>query len=106
MKKITFALMALCLSLTFQPQQVSAAALIAPTSGAASQSSNPAQADVLQLRLNEIKTTDKSTLSSSERKDLRVEKRSIKHELRSIGGGVYISAGAVIIIIILLIIFL
>jgi len=47
---------------------------------------------------------DMSKLKSSEKKDLRKEVRSINHKLKTISGGVYISAGAAIIIILLLII--
>lgn len=57
-------------------------------------------------RLNEIKNIDKSTLTRSEKKELRVELRSIKKEMQKSSNGVYLSVGAIIIIILLLIILL
>jgi len=57
-------------------------------------------------RLDEIKAMDKSSLNSSEKKELRKEVREIKKELRSSGNGVYFSVGAIIIIILLLILLL
>jgi hypothetical protein len=57
-------------------------------------------------RLDEINAMDKSKLTSSEKKQLRKEARSTKKEIQEVGGGVYISAGAIILILILLIILL
>lgn len=69
------------------------------------------------VRLKEIKAMDFSTLKPAERKDLRKEVRSIRHELRSTenstyvanannGRGLYISLGAALIIVLLLILIL
>ncbi|AWI27303.1 hypothetical protein HYN49_12530 [Flavobacterium pallidum] len=66
----------------------------------------PARVKVLLDRLEEIKAMDKSDMSRAERKALRKEVRAIKSELRSTGGGVYLSVGAIIIIILLLILLL
>jgi hypothetical protein len=49
---------------------------------------------------------DKSNLKPSEKKVLRKEVRTIKHQLKDIGAGVYLSVGAIIIIILLLVILL
>jgi len=49
---------------------------------------------------------DFSDLNRTERKSLRKELRSMKSELNAIGGGVYVSAGALILIVILLILLL
>lgn len=57
-------------------------------------------------RLEEIKAMDKSNMTRSEKKALRKEVRSIKEELKTAGGGVYLSIGAIIIIILLLILIL
>ncbi len=62
-----------------------------------------ARSTVLLNRLNEIKAMDKSTLSSSEKKELRTELKSLKKEMRKSTNGVYLSIGAIIIIILLLI---
>ena len=64
-------------------------------------------ANVLVLRLDEIKSIDKSKLSTSEKKELKKELRSIKSEHKTTGGGgVYLSAGAIVIIILVLILLL
>jgi hypothetical protein len=55
-------------------------------------------------RLEEIKSMDKSELTRSDRKALRVEVRALKTEIRSSGNGLYISAGAIIIILLLILI--
>jgi len=110
MKKIALCLMATCLLLTFQPLQSNAANATASSSLVIPKPIESAKAKILLLRLNEIKTMDKSNLKSSEKKNLRIEVRSIKHQLRgtsgSSGGGVYLSVGAIIIIALLLIILL
>lgn len=61
------------------------------------------EASVLLARLNEINSMDKSNLSSAEKKQLRKETRAIKHSLKAISGGVYLSVGAIIVIVLLLI---
>lgn len=61
---------------------------------------------VLTNRLEQIKSTDKSVLSHSEKVQLRNEERAIKETLRDGYGGVYISVGALLIIILILIILL
>jgi hypothetical protein len=94
------------LSLTFIPLQSSAATIADPSSIVEPKPADAAEAKTLLLRLDEIKATDMSKLKSSEKKNLRKEVRSINHKLKTISGGVYISAGAAILIILLLIILL
>ena len=106
MKKIILCLMVTCLSLTFLPLQLNAATVADPTSLAAPKPAEAPEAKTLLLRLDEISAMDMSKLKSTEKKDLRKEVRSINHKLKTISGGVYISAGAAIIIILLLIILL
>lgn len=56
-------------------------------------------------RVEEIKAMDKSELSSKQRSELRKELKQIKHEANKLsGGGVYISATAILIIILLILI--
>ena len=57
-------------------------------------------------RLQEIKVIDKSSLTKSEKKELRKEVVEIKKEMKVISGGVYVSIGALLLILILLIILL
>jgi Skp family chaperone for outer membrane proteins len=70
--------------------------------------SNEAETQRLTNRLAEIKATDVSTMTRKQKRELRDEVKSIKHQLKTNAnsGGVYISVGAAIIIILLLIILL
>jgi hypothetical protein len=106
MKKIVLCLMATCLSLTFLPLQSNAATTAEPSSLVNSKPAESAEAKTLVLRLNELNAMDKSKMKSADKKNLRKEVKSINHKLRDIGGGVYLSAGALILIVILLIVLL
>jgi len=64
------------------------------------------RAKLLNDRLVEIKDMDKSTMTRSEKKELRKEVKAIKEELAVLNDGIYLSVGAVVLIIILLIILL
>jgi hypothetical protein len=88
------------------PIQSNATSVATKSSTVVSKPADSEEAKTLLLRLNEIKEMDKSNITPSEKKSLRIEVRSIKHQLREIGGGVYLSAGTIIVILILLIIFL
>jgi hypothetical protein len=68
--------------------------------------SDAAAANALISRLHEIKAMDISSMSTPKKQELRKEVRFIQKQLSDIGGGVYISAGAIILILILLIILL
>jgi len=72
---------------------------------------------VLIARVEKISAMDKSALSSSEKKELRKELRSIKSDLKArsksdandrvaTSGGVFISVGALIVVILLLVLLL
>ena len=100
MKKIIICLLAASLSLAFIPNELQAA----PGPVKTESSSHAAEAKKLITRLDEIKSIDKSTLSRSDKKALRVEVRSIDKRLRELSGGIYISVGALIIILLLLLI--
>jgi hypothetical protein len=105
MKKVTFYLMMMVLSLSVVPTQMLAAEKN-PTSVSTNPKEVPAEVKVLLNRLDEIKAMDKSSLNSSEKKELRKEVRAIKAELQSTSNGVYLSVGAIIIVILLLILIL
>jgi hypothetical protein len=90
-----------CLSLTFLPFQANAAV---PATVVNTKASEVAEVKALELRLNELKEMDKSKMSSSDKKSMRKEVRSINRRMHDIGGGLYISAGAIIIILLLLLI--
>lgn len=57
----------------------------------------------IEIRVAEIKAMDLSDLSNEERKDVKEELREMKKEAKNLGGGVYISVGAIIIILLLII---
>jgi hypothetical protein len=105
MKKVTFYLMMLVLSISVLPTQMLAAEK-SPIAVSNTPKEVPAEVKVLLNRLDEIKAMDKSELSSTEKKELRKEVRTIKSELKSSGNGLYLSVGAIIIIILLLILLL
>ncbi|SHF68689.1 hypothetical protein [Pedobacter caeni] len=65
-----------------------------------------AQLKRITERVEEIKSMDKSNLSRAEKKELRKELRELKKQSKALGGGVYLSVGAIIIIILLLILIL
>ena len=100
MKKLRFYLMIMVLSLCTVPS----AMLAAEKSLATKEIS--AEMQTMLNRLEEIKEMDKTSLKSSEKKELRKEVREIKSELKKSGQGVYLSVGAIIIIILLLILLL
>ena len=60
---------------------------------------------LLLNRLETINAMDKSGLTRAEKKEFRVEVRTIKKDIKA-SGGVYVSVGALIIIILLLILLL
>ncbi|MDX2282195.1 MAG: hypothetical protein NW218_21580 [Saprospiraceae bacterium] len=60
---------------------------------------------IVMARLTQIMHLDKKSLSSTEKKALRTELRTIKNH-KDLSGGVYLSAGAVLLIVILIIILL
>jgi hypothetical protein len=105
MKKITMCIMAAFVLLTTVPNQLKAGSKTDAVSMPASTPAKSSEASASTQRLAEIKAIDKSKLSSSEKKELKKEVRSIKAELHTMnGGGIYISVGAIIIILLLIII--
>lgn len=74
-----------------------------PTESAAA----TARLQAIMTRLTEIRDMDRSNLSTSERKDLKKEVKSMQKEVREgKSRGVFLSVGAIIIIILLLILIL
>lgn len=114
MKKLALGFMTAFLLLFVNPQQSKADTDQKTVSTTVSTTASSAEANAMVVRLNEIKAMDMTTLSSSEKKDLRKEVRGIKKELnkgestsaQGNNGGVYLSVGAIIIIVLLLILLL
>lgn len=86
--------------------QSSASLEINPIRKVGMEAGEAARANELLYRLDEIKAMDKSKLTAPEKKQLRKEVRSTKKELNELGGGLYISVGAIIVILLLLVLFL
>jgi len=107
MKKLALCVMT-CLSLTLIPIQLKAVIPDEPSTVTAPNPKSKEAEEVksLELRLNEIKSKDMSKMNSTEKKKLRKEVKSINHRMHAIGGGVYISVGAIIIVLILLLVLL
>lgn len=106
MKKIKLSLLALFMFLAIAPLQVNAESKKINNSNPTEAGMESARAQELLKRLDEINALDKSAMASSEKKETRKEVRAINKELKELGGGVYISVGAIIIILLLLIILL
>lgn len=93
------------LAIAFIPVSAKASAPGTPATSI-STGTEPVEVKAMLDRLEVINGMDKSALRPAERKALRKEVRSIKKELASNGGGVYLSVGALLLVIILLIILL
>lgn len=116
MKKLTLIVMAAVVMLFVIPTQLKANTETTPIAVVATAPVATVDASVLVARVEAIKAMDISTLSASERKELRKELRAIKSDLKERkksdlkiiegNGGIYLSVGAIIIIILLLILLL
>ena len=104
MKKFTVLFLTVLLSLSLV--SVYATTEIKPSAPLTANTTEKAASKVLISRLNEIKELDKSNMTSSDKKALRTEVKTIKKQLKEYRGGIYLSLGAVIIIVLLLIILL
>ena len=101
MKRLTVCVVATLLLLTFMPFQLKAAGTMT-----AAVTAESAQVSAWVARLDEIHDMDKSAMTRSDKKELRQEVRTIKANLKAVGGGVYLSAGAIILIVILIVLLL
>ncbi len=106
MKKLTLCIMTVFLLSSLIPIQLNASVEPTPISTTTTVPPEQIRVNTLTTRLDEINGMDKSNLRSSEKRKLRKEVRSIKRELKALGGGVYLSGVAIIIIILLLILLL
>lgn len=105
MKKTALMLMAACLSLTFLPLASFGSSTNYP--GIMNKTTPvPVNSNALVARINAIKNMDRSSMSSSEKKALRKELRTMKRENRRSHSGVYLTIGVLLIVIVLLILLL
>ncbi len=103
MKKLTAAIMSTVLMFTLMSTPLKATVRENTTPLSTPTTISAAETNTLTVRLQEIKGMDRSNMSSSEKRELRKETRSIKKKL---SGGVYVSAGAILVIALLLILLL
>lgn len=106
MKKMKVLLLAMLLTFALSPLQSMAEGETETAAVATVEAVEAAEAEVILNRLEEIENMDKSSMSASEKKEMRKEVRSLKNDLKELGGGVYLSVGALIIVILLLILLL
>ncbi len=102
-KIVQIAAFLLLFSLTTSAQTSAVKSDPAQQSAATTEESRSRQ---LMDRLDNIKKMDRSTLTSSERKDLRKEVKDIRKETKAASGGVYLSVGAILLVILVLILIL
>lgn len=67
---------------------------------------NEAEMQRLANRLEEIKAMDLENMPRSEKRKYAKEVKQIQKKMNAVGGGVYISAGALLVIVVLLILLL
>lgn len=103
MKKIFFTAITFLLICTFVPDQLNAAAGLVATEPVADSTLTK---EALLNRLNEIKSSDRSSMTHAEKKQINQEAGEIREALHNNYGGVYISVGALLLIILILIILL
>lgn len=104
MKKVTFPLM--LAATMFLNIGFAGATTVNPKVETELTAEQRAELSRIMSRVEAIKAMDKSNLSKAERKDLRKELKEMKKKANGIGGGVYLSVGAIIVIILLLILIL
>ena len=103
MKKLTAAIMSTVFMFTLMLTPLNATIRENATPISTPATVSEAETNTLTVQLQEIKGMDRSNMSSSEKRALRKETRSIKKKL---SGGVYVSAGAILVIALLLILLL
>lgn len=108
MKKKLYLLSA-ALMLLFSASHLKAAAVITEPVAkeiTLTEAQKEAKLQSIKTRVDEIKAMDKSQLSKEQKQELKSELKSMKAQARGLGGGIYLSVGAIIIIILLLILIL
>ena len=79
---------------------------VIPATNPSESAANEAEMQRLTRRLEEIKAMDIENMPRSEKRKYAKEVKQIKKQMNAVGGGLYISAGALLIIIVLLILLL
>lgn len=108
MKKKIY-LLSTALMLTFSASNLKAATMVSEPVAkeiTMTDAQKEAKLQAIKDRVEEIKAMDKSQLSKEQKKELKTELKTMKAQARGLGGGIYLSVGAIIIIILLLILIL
>jgi len=108
MKKKVY-LLSTVLMLAFSTSQLKAATVITEPVAKEVSLTDAQKQEKLQAikeRVEAIKAMDKSQLSKEQRQGLKAELKTMKAQAKGLGGGIYLSVGAIIIIILLLILIL
>jgi hypothetical protein len=100
----TVTAMLLALAMMFSIGSYAATGSGAPA--ASSSAAKEAEMSRLENRLEEIKAMDIENMPRSEKRKYAKEVKQIQKKMNAVGGGVYISAGALLVIVILLIVLL
>ena len=106
MKKVTYSLMIALCSILMMPVNAGATNNPNAVNRMEPTTAEAEAANKLLNRLYEIDAMDVKNMAKAEKKQLRNEVKAIKHDLKDLSGGVYLSVGAAIIIILLLILLL
>jgi hypothetical protein len=106
LKKIKYLVLGLLILFASIPMTVSANSNTKDLPPSNTKTEERAEANALLGRLYEIKDMDKHGMNISEKAKLGNEVKDINNRLRDIGGGIYISVGAIIIILLLILILL
>ena len=104
MKKLILIVMSSFFLMAFVPAVIAGESKTSPVPVTATKPAESPEAKALVARLETIKALDKSEMSPMVKKAYRQEVKATKSRLNDIGGGIYISAGAVIIILLVIII--
>jgi len=108
MKKKVY-LLSIVLMLAFSTSQLKAATVITEPVAKEVSLTDAQKQEKLQAikeRVEAIKAMDKSQLSKEQRQGLKAELKTMKAQAKGLGGGIYLSVGAIIIIILVLILIL
>ncbi len=107
MKKSILCMATVAVLFAFLPNQLFGTVANTPLSTIVADSTKLAETSTMNLlmaRLDEINAMDKSNMDRAEKRALRKEVRSIQREAKKVGGGVYISGGALLLILLLILI--
>lgn len=102
MKKYTLLLMFLMLFTAIVPSMAEAKDAKKDKNNTEVSAEDQARLVEIEARVKEIKEMDFSEMTKPERKAVKTELKSLNKEAKQVGGGVYISVGAIIVILLII----